>query len=526
MRSSVRRDVLLSILLAWLHRLLFLASNRDRAWGFSIFYEGDSEIFFDYARSILAGVPYDGGVPFHPPGFAVVLAGLHALIGDGAGTPATEVSHLVVKVLLALISSVAVGLVHVIVRAYLGRTTAWVTVLLVTYSFGHAVISVAPVTEGLYTTLLMLALTIWTTRLSHPLAATDEPRRHAPAWGAALGGVVGLMALVRAEAALVGAAMITIGTVGAIGAGRTIDAGGPARAMHAPPRRRLLPWVLALVTAACAIAPWTIRNHTRLDEVNRMLGPRLAEPLPTLVPITIYGPLNLALANHAGADGTFSRSLLATSGGAATLNLRNADHLDAVLHGHERAWAFVRSDPAAFLALVAAKWRLTLDVLRLGWTQWDWPGGLDGIRRPIDMFVPFRAIGMWVSVPLILIGVVGWLRRPGLGRRWALVVLVPTACTMIVVAAFWGYARASAVLVPLWSSALAATLVAVGSRISARWPRAPRARTLAGVVVAAMLVIEAYGATTNRNFDATGTMQLGATHLDPHATMTLRVKRD
>ena len=54
-------------LLAWVHRLVFLRSNRDFAWPYTFFYEGDSETFYLYARALLEGRLYDEGVPFHPP---------------------------------------------------------------------------------------------------------------------------------------------------------------------------------------------------------------------------------------------------------------------------------------------------------------------------------------------------------------------------------------------------------------------------------------------------------------------------
>ena len=63
-------------LLAALLRVLFVLSGTDRSWAYSVFYEGDSETFFRFARALLAGDLYDGGIPFHPPGFAFFLAGL------------------------------------------------------------------------------------------------------------------------------------------------------------------------------------------------------------------------------------------------------------------------------------------------------------------------------------------------------------------------------------------------------------------------------------------------------------------
>ena len=77
-RAPERTDLRLAAglaLLAWLHRLAFLSSNRDRAWPYTVFYEGDSRTFFEYARALLAGRLHDSGIPFHPPGFPGFLAG-------------------------------------------------------------------------------------------------------------------------------------------------------------------------------------------------------------------------------------------------------------------------------------------------------------------------------------------------------------------------------------------------------------------------------------------------------------------
>ena len=98
-------------LLAFVHRLFFLYSNaEDRNWPFTVFYQGDARTFFLHARALLSGQMYDNGIPFHPPGFPAFLAGLHTILGFGEAS--AEVSHLTVKTSLALVSSVAVGLLY------------------------------------------------------------------------------------------------------------------------------------------------------------------------------------------------------------------------------------------------------------------------------------------------------------------------------------------------------------------------------------------------------------------------------
>ncbi|HEX5717396.1 MAG TPA: glycosyltransferase family 39 protein, partial [Thermoanaerobaculia bacterium] len=262
-------------LLAWVHRLVFLRSNRDFAWPYTFFYEGDSETFYSYARALLEGGLYDEGVPFHPPGFAWFLAFVHSFLG--AGEAGARVPHVAVKSVIALLGSVAIGLLYLLVRPYLGRTVALIAALLGVYHFGLYVLSIAPVTESLYLVLLLLALLIWTRRFEHPLSADAgaglAPAREginpSPTWSLGLGLLLGMLALTRAEAVLVAVLLIAIGLLGV--------------------RKR--PWALVALGWVLIVTPWSIRNAIRLDAVNE----KYAADLPTFVPLTLYGPINLAL---------------------------------------------------------------------------------------------------------------------------------------------------------------------------------------------------------------------------------------
>lgn len=512
------------ILLAWLHRLAFLRSNRDWSWPYTIFYEGDSETFFHYARALLAGRLYDGGIPFHPPGFPWVLALVHAAVGAGGADD--RVPYFAVKAVMALVGSVSVGLLYLLVRPYLGRTVALVAALLATYDFGLYVIHVAPVSEGTYQTLLLLCLLLWTRWLDHPLtvrdAADDAPRP----WQALLVGVLlGALALVRAEGALVGSALGLVG-VGGWAAARLRRS--PQASLAA-----LLPWTLVLAGCLLAVVPWTLRNAHQLSAANERL--RLAEPLPTLVPITIYGPINLALANNPLADGTFSRRYLASEGSSGVLDLENPEHLRFMLHGDEMARDWASANPGDAARLVLRKWRYMGDAWRLGWTQWNWPAGLDGVRRPIDVFVPSAASATWLRLPLALVGLALCWACGGWARRWLGIVLLLTAICLLTTALFFGYARQALLYMPLWQTFGAVTLVTLGESIARRrlglpsldaGARLPRRLVvgLAGVALV-LLAMEARGARSHRNYRATGTTLPGSQKLDPHQQMTLQVIR-
>ena len=501
------RDALWALgltLLAWVHRLAFLRSNQDWRWPYTVFYEGDSETFFEYARALVNGRLYDNGIPFHPPGFAWVLAAVHTLAGAGAGTE--RVPYVAVKVMIALIGSLPVGLIYLLARPYLGRAVALVASLLCAWSFGLYVIGVAPVTEGTYLTVLMLALLLWSRRLEHPLAAPDaRPGGWKSALG--LGLLLGFLALIRAEGVLIAVLLAGLGLPGAL---------------RERSRRRLLPWALVAAGWILAVAPWAARNAVQLSGMNERLAGRLAEPLPTFVPLTIYGPVNLALANNRQADGTFSREFLASQAQSGVLDVADPQHLEFILHGDRIARRWMREHPGDFARLVLRKWELFFSAWKLGWTQWDWPGGLKGVRRPVDVFTPDSGAGWGLGLPLALLGLVCALATAGGPRRWALLILLLTLAGMVTTGLFFGYVRQGLLLLPFWLTLTATALVWIGERLRGLAsgftlvPIDPPRRLLQilGGAAALLLVLELSGMGANRNYKATGTNVAGQTYLD------------
>ena len=500
-------------LLAWIHRLAFLRSNRDWDWPYTIFYEGDSRVFFDYARSLLDGGLYDAGIPFHPPGFAWMLAAVHALVGAGPG--ASRVPYFSVKIWIALIGSLPVGLLYLLARPYLGRATALIAALLCAWHFGLYVIGVAPVTEGTYLTVLMLCLLLWTRRCEHPLAA---PETAPGGWKSALflGLLLGFLALIRAEGVLIAILLVGIGLL--------------PRLRH-PSVAELRPWALIVLGWMLAVAPWTVRNAVRLSEMNARLAGQLAEPLPTFVPLTIYGPVNLALANNDQANGTFSRAFLASQATSPTLDLTDPQHLKFILHGDRIARQWIFAHPGDFARLVLRKWSLFFSAWTLGWTQWDWPGGLDGVRRPVDVFTPDSAAGWGLGLPFALLGLLCCLSTPGGPRRWALLVLLLTAAGMITTGVFFGYVRQGLLALPFWLTLTAAALVWIGERLLKRTsgftlpvidpPR--RLLQFLGGIALVLLALELWGLGASRNYQATGTNVPGETYLDRDQPVFLKV---
>jgi hypothetical protein len=496
-RAPRRTDVWIAAgltLLAWVHRLIFLRSNRDFSWPYTIFYEGDSETFYSYARALLEGRLYDEGVPFHPPGFAWFLALVHTLFG--AGGAGAQVPHVAVKSLMAFLGSVAIGLLYLLVRPYLGRTVALIAALLGVYHFGLYVLSIAPVTESLYLVLLLPALLIWTRRFEHPLSIEEKPG--GSLWPLALGLLLGALALTRAEGALVAILLIGIGLLGSN-------------------RKR---WAVVVLGWVLVVAPWTIRNAVRLEAVNE----KYAADLPTFVPLTLYGPINLALANNPMAEGSFSRAWLSSQAQNPGLDLRDPQHVEFLRHGDRMAWEWARHNPADFVLLVGKKWKLVSEAWTLGWTQWDWPGGLTGKRRPVDVFVPDSKVGYWIGAPLALLGLALCLAKPGEPRRWAWVVLLMTASLLVATGLFFGYVRLGLLFLPFWLTFVSVALVWLASLL-APVPSDPPRRLLQALIAlaAVLLVLEIWGISLHRNFKATGVNVPGRSYLDRDAPIYLEL---
>lgn len=496
------------VLVAWLLRLTFLFSNRDRSWPFTIFYEGDSEAFYLYARALLSGTLYDGGIPFHPPGFAHFLAGLHLVLG--AGAPEAQPSHLAVKIVLALVGSLAIGLFFWVARRYVGSAAAAIGGLLAACHFGLIVLAIAPVTESLYLLLLSLALLFWSDLCGD--SASADKGKATRGWGTllALGLTLAALVLVRAEGALAAAILLGLGALRAHSKSRAL-----------PFWRRQAQWILATAVCLLALTPNLFANHRALELANRMMGDRLYERLPTWVPVTLYGPLNLALANHSGADGGFSREHL-PGGDDATLDLKRRDHLTLLLHGDREARAWIAAHPAEYAGLVVRKWTLFLGALRLGWTQWNLPGGLVGLRRPVDVFVPDNGIHAWLLGPALLLAFAAAWRAGGGPRRWALLTALLTAGGLATTALFFGYARQGLLLLPLWLPLLALGLVRAAEFAQGKWPLSKTtARRVGAAALIALCLVELWGATRDRDYEASGETLKGQSHLNRDRPMRL-----
>lgn len=458
---------LLLVGLAAAHRLLFLWGFEDRTWPFSIFYFGDTRVFFEQALDLIRGTVHEDGIPFRPPLFPRILAGIYWFVGVNAGT--AEVPHTAVRSILALVSALAPALLFALARPALGDKRAFAFALPWVWYFGALVLSAAAVNEGLYITMLLAVLVLWTRWVPSPVAS-GAPVPDGVSRGVVVGLGVGLLHLLRAEAIVFGVAVVVV-----------------TAWPRTPGWRRQLAWAGSIALGwSVSLVPSTVAHWQSLGRINQEL--ELAEPLPRFVPVSLYGPLNLGLANHADADGRFSPTLLERVGSAGTIDLGDPRQLDLVLRGDRHAWDWVRHEPRAAFELVVAKWSWALQVGRLGWGSRDWPGGLEGSRQPVDVFVPDSKAGIAILVPLVLVGMAVLWREGSLSRHLLLVIAVAALAPAAAITLFFGYVRQALLWMPFMTGLAGIGVLELAGWIGRRLGRAPRAGLRPLVLVAGLML--------------------------------------
>ena len=431
-RHAVAVGVLGTFLLSLVLRLLFLEAAMDRNWPFSIFFYGDSRFFHAYALDWARGRPAQASLPYHPPLFPWALGLLYQLLGEPRG------SAWPYKLSLALLNSATVAFTWWWWRRVLGVGWSLLAAVLFSASFGWLVLSTTYSNEVLY--VLFLSATCWL-MLEH---------RSGPSWKGAvlLGGVMGLGALTRAEHLHLWPFLLVYAWL--------------HRERGAPVRAQLVRWAGAVGVSLVVLAPWALHNARVLQELNAR-APEL-EPLPVVAPVTVYGPINFAMANHAGATGGFTPDLVNRLGQDGRLDAANPSQRHLLLHGYAEGLRWMGEHPADAARLLAAKLGRWLDGLSLGYGASNLPGGLEGARAPVDVFVPERSGLKWPLALLLLLGVGLSLRAPH--RAFSLFTLVLLHRALITLA-FFGYTRGMLVLFPVLVPLLLLPLKAfAGSRPS------------------------------------------------------------
>jgi len=460
-------------LAAALVRLLFLVGTTDRDLPFSVFYYGDSRVYREFALTVMRGGVFDQGIPIHPPAFAYVLSWIIGWVGE---------RPFAMRAVLAIGGAAVVPMTYLLGRTIWNRTVGLTAAMLATFSFGLCVVSVSANAETIYIP-LVLTQAMLCILLGDAIAANRLWK--AAAFTLLSGVVLGAGALTRTE---------HLGLAVVLPAAFAI--GWPYM-----PRRRIAIATAGIAGAALlTIAPWTMHNHEALTRFNAA-NPTLPEPLPTWVPVTSAGPIVFALANNPRADGTFRPDTVIGTQGGGRLDLLDPAQCDLYLHGYRRGWEFLTGNRRSAASLFADKLALASDAHALGFGLSNWPGGLRGTRRAVDLFVPERtgfklffwillAAGFWVSRPE--------LRRSGILWLFSLQVVIVTLAT-------FGYARFFVQFLPFAFLFHAAAIDTLTSRIGNRAAR--RTVAVVGVALALALTVELAVATERpRDFQASGSV--------------------
>lgn len=418
-----------TFLLSLLLRVLYLEAAPDRDWPFSIFFSGDARFFHTYALEQARGREAQATLPYHPPLFPWCLGLLYRVLGEPQG------SAYPYKLGLAVLGSATVAFTWTWWRRLLGTGWSLLAAALYAASFGWLVLSTTYSNEVLYALFLSATCAL-------VLHQTD-----APSWRAALalGAVMGLGSLTRAEHLSLWPFLLAFAWL--------------QRNPHAPVRPQLLRWGVAVGVSLLVLVPWAVHNARVLRELNGR-APHL-EPLPELTPITVYGPINFAMANHAGATGGFTPDLINRLGLDGHLDATRPAHRHLLLHGYAEGLRWMREQPADAARLLTAKLDRWLDGLSLGLGVSDLPAGLSGNRAPVDVFVPDATGLKWPLALLLLAGAVLSLRARHRAFGVCTAVLLHR---LLITLAFFGYTRGMLVVFPALLPLLLLPLKALAER--------------------------------------------------------------
>jgi hypothetical protein len=421
------------------------------AWGeedslASAFLVGDAPAYHAYAAHVVAGRRFDNGVPFHPPAWAFVLAGIFRLAGFDPlnGSPA---SPAILKAFVGTLSGLTVALAALLADRIAGRGAMLATGVWGSVSFGHMALGTVPSNETLYGLAIVIVLLIALALRDNTPAETTRLREYGVV--TLLGLAAGAAALVRAE--FLAACVLIGGWLWWTRIGRR-----PLRVVSA--------YALGLLVA---LGPATAANWRSISAFNERNAAKLPGPLPRLAPVTSYGAFNFAIANHQASDGgpnsdhplfeaasPQEQELLAEGG----LNLAAPSVHRLYVDGYRIGLAWMVGHPSDAVALLIQKGRRAAGALAHGVLFDNFPAGVGGTRRRVDLVDPDSRVLLPASFALLAAGM--WM----LGARqrtWPLYAAMTTLALSTL--GFFGYVRLTAAYLPvIWvfQSAAVSAIVA------------------------------------------------------------------
>ena len=224
------------------------------------------------------------------------------------------------------------------------------------------------------------------------------------------------------------------------------------------------------------------------------------EPLQTPL-IALYGPLNFFLGNATGSDGSFAQTALdrlpPLSGGptryppgfaqalprGGQLSMGYPPHLSLIQNGYRIGLREMAADPLAAALRILNKLTYGWQGAASGIGSRAVPLGTEGPRRPVDLVTPHHVLAAVWRAALLGLAVLGaWrLRR----EPQAAVYLLWIVGKVAILAAFFGYARLGALMLPACALLWAHALVTLTARMPTGW-----LRRLGQVALAAIVVLE------------------------------------
>ncbi len=387
----------------------------------SAFFFGDGLHFLETARHLAEGTTALGGkLPFHPPLVTWLLLPLWGLSSE------PESVYVASKVMMAAINAASFAVLYLLLRERVEHAL-WISLLL-PLGFGELLLSSVANSEAPYRLLVFVLLYLGLRGGWWPLA----------------GGLLhGLATLARAEHLAVLALVVVAAAV--------------------TPRHRRFAALTAL-GAFLLVAPYTVANAFDIAAYNEAHAKTLPEPLPTLVPVSFYGPLNFALATTED-DIYFSRRKLPVTGdGEAILDPNHPRHNEYIVHGYRIAFGEMAARPGRFLSRSFQKALHSLQAFAFGWTWRDWPKGDVWTRRPVDMASSEVPTLYAIAVACLVALGVYRLRQD---RLLLAVVGAFVAYRFAIAVAFFPYLRGMTIVAPLVTMVAACGLATLGRKYGA-----------------------------------------------------------